>query len=107
MSKESKGYKNMPKKIYIRTFGCQMNDRDSEALLGLFLEKGYQQAQSEKEAEVILINTCSVREHAEDRAISYAGTFKKTGHGARVKGKGKSKESSSPSPQPPHPIPQH
>ncbi len=64
------------KKIYIRTFGCQMNDRDSEALLGLFLERGYSVAESPKDADVILINTCSVREHAEDRAISYAGTFK-------------------------------
>jgi tRNA-2-methylthio-N6-dimethylallyladenosine synthase len=64
-------------KIFIRTFGCQMNDRDSEALMGLLLEKGYTQAQSEEEADIILVNTCSVREHAEDRAISYIGTFKK------------------------------
>ena len=65
------------KSLYIKTFGCQMNDRDSEALLGLFLERGYGQAQSVEEADVILINTCSVREHAEDRAISYAGSLKK------------------------------
>ena len=45
--------------------------------MGLFLEKGYVQATDEKEADVVLINTCSVREHAEDRAISYAGTLKK------------------------------
>lgn len=55
-----------------------MNDRDSEALLGLFLEKGHTQAKDVKEADVILINTCSVREHAEDRAVSFAGTFKKS-----------------------------
>ncbi len=54
-----------------------MNDRDSEALLGLFLEKGYVQAKDEKEADLILINTCSVRDHAENRAISYAGSLKK------------------------------
>ena len=65
------------KKIYIRTFGCQMNDRDSEALLGLFLENSSSQAKDESDADIILINTCSVREHAEDRAISFAGTFKK------------------------------
>ncbi|MCF7875318.1 MAG: tRNA (N6-isopentenyl adenosine(37)-C2)-methylthiotransferase MiaB [Candidatus Omnitrophica bacterium] len=64
-------------KIYIRTFGCQMNDRDSEALLGLFLQKGYAQAKSEEDAEVILINTCSVRDHAENRALSLLGTYKK------------------------------
>ena len=54
-----------------------MNDRDSEALLGLFLENGYSQAQNAEDADIVLINTCSVREHAEDRAISFAGTFKK------------------------------
>jgi len=79
MSKESKGYKNMPKKIYIRTFGCQMNDRDSEALLGLFLQEGYVQAQGVDEADVVLINTCSVRDHAENRAVSFAGSLKREG----------------------------
>ena len=64
------------KKVYIKTFGCQMNNRDSEALMGLLLEKGYAQAQSEEDAEIILVNTCSVREHAEDRAISFLGTLK-------------------------------
>ena len=54
-----------------------MNDRDSEALLGLFLEKGYQKAQSEEEADIILVNTCSVREHAEQRAISFLGSLKR------------------------------
>ena len=39
MSKESKAYKNLPKKVYIRTFGCQMNVRDSEVICG-FLKKG-------------------------------------------------------------------
>jgi len=61
----------------IKTFGCQMNDRDSEALLGIFLEKGYSQAKSEKDADLILVNTCSVRGHAENRALSLLGTYKK------------------------------
>lgn len=60
-----------------------MNDRDSEALLGLFLEKGYQQAQSEEEADVILVNTCSVREHAEQRAISFLGSLKKRAYSGK------------------------
>ena len=54
-----------------------MNDRDSEALLGLFVEKGYAQAKDEKSADVVLVNTCSVRAHAEDRALSFVGKFKK------------------------------
>ncbi|UCC95951.1 MAG: tRNA (N6-isopentenyl adenosine(37)-C2)-methylthiotransferase MiaB, partial [Candidatus Omnitrophota bacterium] len=62
---------------YLKVFGCQMNDRDSEALLGLFLDKGYNRADTEKEADIILVNTCSVRDHAENRAISYLGSLKK------------------------------
>jgi len=56
-----------------------MNDRDSEALLGLFVDKGYVVAKDVKEADVILVNTCSVRAHAEDRARSYLGSLKKKG----------------------------
>ena len=58
-----------------------MNDRDSEALLGLFLDRGYFLAKEAKEADVVLVNTCSVRAHAEDRARSYLGGFKKKGTG--------------------------
>ena len=64
-------------KVFIRTFGCQMNTRDSEAVLGLFLERGYSVSLTAEGADVVLINTCSVREHAESRALSFAGTFKK------------------------------
>jgi len=61
-----------------------MNSRDSEALLGLFVDKGYTVAASAEEADVVLVNTCSVREHAEQRARSYLGFLKK------LKGKGPS-----------------
>jgi len=54
-----------------------MNDRDTEALLGLFVDKGYAVVADTKEADVVLVNTCSVRAHAEDRARSYLGSFKK------------------------------
>ena len=60
----------MSKKVYIRTFGCQMNVRDSEFIAGLFLEKGYRLCSSPKEADAILFNTCAVREHAQTRAIN-------------------------------------
>lgn len=66
----------LSKKIFIKTFGCQMNKLDSELVLGRFLEKGYSVAKSELDADVILINTCSVRLHAEDRAYSVAGSLK-------------------------------
>ncbi len=54
-----------------------MNVRDSEALIGLFLDKGYGLTDDVREADVILVNTCSVREHAEHRAISFLGSLKK------------------------------
>src|SRR3989338_7772885 len=77
MSKESKTYKNMPKKIYIRTFGCQMNNRDSEEIIGMLLERGFILSDSPEEADVVLFNTCSVRKHAEDRAVSNIGALKR------------------------------
>ncbi|MDD5070591.1 MAG: radical SAM protein [Candidatus Omnitrophica bacterium] len=54
-----------------------MNVRDSEALLGLLLEEGFCPVDKPETADVILINTCSVRDHAEHRAISFAGALKK------------------------------
>jgi len=64
-------------KFFIRTYGCQMNDRDSEALAGLLIEKGFKLVEDVFSADIILINTCSVREHAEQRALSFLGTLKK------------------------------
>lgn len=58
------------KKIFIRTFGCQMNLRDSEFVMGLLLENGFAQARSMAETNVILFNSCSVRKHAVDRLFS-------------------------------------
>jgi tRNA-2-methylthio-N6-dimethylallyladenosine synthase len=77
MSKESTNYKNSPKKVYIRTFGCQMNVRDSDAVTGMLLEQGYELTYSEKDADVIIYNTCSVRQHAEDRVWSNVGMLAK------------------------------
>ncbi|RKY40329.1 MAG: tRNA (N6-isopentenyl adenosine(37)-C2)-methylthiotransferase MiaB [Candidatus Omnitrophota bacterium] len=73
-------------KLFIKTFGCQMNDRDSEALCGLLLDRGYILVSEPKEAEVILVNTCSVREHAENRAISFLGSLKKNANSKKVIG---------------------
>lgn len=64
------------KKVYIRTFGCQMNVRDSEFVMGLLLDGGFKQAGSIKEADVILFNSCSVRGHAEDRLVSNVADLK-------------------------------
>ncbi|WP_202213351.1 tRNA (N6-isopentenyl adenosine(37)-C2)-methylthiotransferase MiaB [Methylacidimicrobium sp. AP8] len=54
--------------VFVKTYGCQMNVRDSEAVLHRFLLRGYRIARSEEEADVILLNTCSVRDMAEEKA---------------------------------------
>jgi len=64
------------RKLYICTFGCQMNERDSEAATGLLLDKGYETTPSIEAADVILYNTCSVRDHAEQKVFGRLGAFK-------------------------------
>lgn len=59
--------------VYIKTYGCQMNERDSEQVAQSFLARGYRLAASEDEADVILLNTCSVRDMAERKAIGKMG----------------------------------
>ena len=54
--------------VYIKTYGCQMNERDSEAVATQLVAKGYVLAPSEATADVILLNTCSVRDQAEQKA---------------------------------------
>src|SRR5262245_24867386 len=55
--------------VYIKTFGCQMNERDSEAVAAQLVAKGYTLARGEADADVILLNTCSVRDYAEQKAL--------------------------------------
>lgn len=62
----------MPK-ILIKTYGCQMNERDSEQVARMFLDGGYELTADEDEADVILVNTCSVREKAELKALGKMG----------------------------------
>ena len=59
--------------VFLQTYGCQMNERDSEEILGMLTVQGYSIVQREDEADVILLNTCSVREHAEERAFGKMG----------------------------------
>ena len=64
-------------KIHIKTYGCQMNERDSEALAGMLTAAGHTMVATEEEAEVLLFNTCSVREQAERKAKGKIGYMKK------------------------------
>ena len=64
-----------PKKpsVLLRTFGCQMTARDSEIVMGSLLDGGFREADSFKDADVIIFNSCSVRKHAEDKLFSNIG----------------------------------
>lgn len=64
------------KKIYIATFGCQQNEADSETILGIAGTLGFVPVTSLEEADLILYNTCAVREHAELKALSTTGQLK-------------------------------
>jgi tRNA-2-methylthio-N6-dimethylallyladenosine synthase len=63
--------------FHIRTYGCQMNERDSELLACLLRDRGHVPAESEEAADVILLNTCSVRDQAERKALGKAGLLKR------------------------------
>ncbi|MDD5687580.1 MAG: tRNA (N6-isopentenyl adenosine(37)-C2)-methylthiotransferase MiaB [Elusimicrobia bacterium] len=64
-------------KFYVKTFGCQMNIADSDSMGKLLLGRGYLPAEKPENADIIIINTCTVRQHAEDRALSYLGETRK------------------------------
>src|SRR2546422_10432007 len=64
----SKYFSNMPS-VFIKTYGCQMNERDSEAVAAQLVARGYTLAASEQVADVVLLNTCSVRDLAEQKAL--------------------------------------
>ena len=61
---------------YVRTYGCQQNVADGEKMKGLLAEMGFGFADSPEEADLILFNTCAVREHAEDRVFGNVGALK-------------------------------
>jgi len=63
--------------VYVKTFGCQMNVRDSEFVTGLLLEKGFGKAPSIEKADVILFNSCSVRKNAEGKLFGNIADLKK------------------------------
>ncbi len=76
------------RRYFIETYGCQMNVRDSETIAGLLQRMGYLPAPSKEEANVILFNTCCVRDHAEKRLLANIGALKeqKEGDGSLIIG---------------------
>jgi len=61
------------KKIHLKSFGCQMNKLDSSLLTAALTEQGWEMTDSASEADVVVLNTCSVRDHAEQRVLSHLG----------------------------------
>jgi tRNA-2-methylthio-N6-dimethylallyladenosine synthase len=78
------------KRYHVTTFGCQMNEHDSERMKGMLESLGYREAPARDQADLILFNTCSIREKADDRFIAHLGEAKrlKSEDPARVVGVG-------------------
>jgi tRNA-2-methylthio-N6-dimethylallyladenosine synthase len=66
----------MPR-VYIKTYGCQMNERDTEQVSQMFTERGYTMTSTDEDADVVLINTCSVRDQAEQKAVGKMGMVRR------------------------------
>ena len=66
-----------PAYVYVETFGCQQNVADSEKMRGIAEAMGYRSTNSPEEADLILVNTCAIREHAEQKVLSLVGRFKR------------------------------
>src|SRR5205823_15074145 len=66
-----------PKTFYLETFGCQMNAHDSEKVVGTLLSEGYRQVQTVEEAGLVLYNTCSIRDKAEQKVFNRLNDYKK------------------------------
>ena len=66
----------MPKRLFIETVGCQMNMLDSEMVVAALRKHGYTTTEDALQADTILFNTCSVRQHAEDKIYSALGKLR-------------------------------
>src|SRR5579885_2331432 len=74
------------KTFYIETFGCQMNVHDSEKVAGKLLASGYSQVESVEDAELVLYNTCSIREKAAQKVFTRLSQFKRAQNRGKVFG---------------------
>ena len=74
---EGEKWMTLEKRVYIETYGCQMNEHDSERILRLLEGSLYSETKEAREADLILINTCSVREKPEHKVYSALGRFRK------------------------------
>ena len=75
-NEEYKEKTGVAKKVFVMTFGCQQNEADSEKIAGMAMSMGYEVTHEAKDADLIMVNTCAIREHAEQKALSVVGQYK-------------------------------
>ena len=64
------------KTFYLETFGCQMNVHDSEKVVGTLVQEGYRQVETVEQADLVLYNTCSIRDKAEQKVFNRLADYK-------------------------------
>ena len=75
------------KKVYVETMGCQMNKSDTERIYGMLSHFGYEQTEDEKQADLLIVNTCAIRQLSTDKAYSRLGNWKKLKEDKKKEGK--------------------
>lgn len=65
------------RKFYLRTYGCQANERDGETIAGILMQLGFTQCEKPEDADLILMNTCAIRKNAEDKVLGELGSLKR------------------------------
>ena len=86
---------HVSRKYFIETYGCQMNYHDSEQMAGLLEPAGYDRTADDGDADVVVINTCSVREHAEDKLYTRLGELRVQARGDRPRSDGRGRPDAS------------
>ena len=74
---QSNPQKSLQKTFYLETFGCQMNVHDSEKVVGMLVQEGYRQVETVEQADLVLYNTCSIRDKAEQKVFNRLADYKK------------------------------
>ena len=73
------------KQVYIETMGCQMNKSDTERMLGMLSHLGYEETKEPENADLLMVNTCSIRQLSEDKAFSQLGVWGKWKGSKKIK----------------------
>ena len=68
------------KKFFVRTYGCQMNEHDSEKIKGMLKSVGFSESDDINDADIVILNTCAIRENAHDKVFGFLGVLKHMKH---------------------------